>query len=446
MTSSSDHNNDFDSKRSVAPKGNVGSANKKELAADEIPVADTGDTSPWAPLRVPLFRAFWIASIFSNLGTWIHEVGAGWLMTNLDASPAMVSSVRIAIAVPIMLLAIPAGVLADRIDRRKILILTQLVLLSTTATLASLTFTGVITSWLLLGLTFVMGLGTVLHVLTWQSTIPALVPSDQLSRAVSLGSISFNLARALGPAIGGVLIALAGVWIAFAVNAISFAGVLFVLLRWQREATESSRGLSFTEAASEGLHHVGSDPVLRNAMLGVFLFLMPATALWSLLPLIAREQLGWDADGFGLLVAMIGTGAVVAARFLHWMHLTFGRDRTVAMTMILFSVGLMSMASTTNGTIALLSAFLMGGCWMMTLTTLNAVAQMQLANEMRARGMGCYMTVVAISMSLGAFLWGQVAEHIGLTGTQWTAAAALIATAAVSLRFKIENSDHASLK
>jgi MFS family permease len=443
MTSPSDHNDDFQNERSVASQGNGRSA-KKEQTADGTPDLENQDASPWAPLRVSLFRAFWIASIFSNLGTWIHEVGAGWLMTNLDASPAMVSGVRIAIAVPTMLLAIPAGVLADRIDRRKLLILTQLVLFSTTATLASLTFTGVITSWSLLGLTFVMGLGTVLHVLTWQSTIPVLVPKDQLSRAVALGSISFNLARALGPAIGGVLIAFAGVWIAFAVNAISFAGVLIVLLRWKRETTESSRGLSFFEAASEGLRFVRSNRSLRNTMFGVFLFLMPATALWSLLPLIAREQLGWDADGFGLLVAMIGIGAVVAARFLHWMHLTLGRDRTVAVTMTLFSVGLMLMASTTSGAIALLSAFVMGGCWMMTLTTLNAVAQMQLPNEMRARGMGCYMTVVAMSMSLGALLWGQVAEHIGLTGTQWTAAVALVATAAMSLRFKIENFGNAS--
>ncbi len=174
--------------------------------AEQSPERTESD-SAWAPLAVPVFRAFWIASLVSNLGTWVHEVGAGWLMTRLDPTPEMVSAVRVAMSVPMLVLAIPAGVLADRFDRRRLLIVTQLLLFATTATLASLTFTDAITSWLLLGLTFVIGLGMVLHVLAWQSTIPMLVPRRQLSRAIALGSISFNLARAAGPALGGVLIA-----------------------------------------------------------------------------------------------------------------------------------------------------------------------------------------------------------------------------------------------
>ena len=160
-----------------------------ESSASSLPSSD----SPWAPLHVPIFRAFWIASLISNLGTWVHEVGAGWLMTSLDSSPEMVSAVRIAIAGPTMFLAIPAGVIADRVDRRKLLILTQLLLLTTTSLLSTLTFAGVITSWSLLFLTFVIGMGVVMHVLTWQSTIPVLVPKPQISRAIALGSISFNL-------------------------------------------------------------------------------------------------------------------------------------------------------------------------------------------------------------------------------------------------------------
>ena len=225
--------------------------------------------SPWAPLRVPVFRAFWLASLVSNLGTWVHEVGAGWLMTNLDSSPEMVSAVRIALSAPTMMLAIPAGVIADRIDRRRLLIITQLILFSTTAILAALTFTGAITSWTLLAFTFVMGLGTVMHVLTWQSTIPELVPIAQLPRAVALGSISFNLARAIGPALGGVLIALAGVWITFAVNALSFACVLVVLLGWRREQTESSLGMAYREALRQGFQFVRQQPTMINVLLGV---------------------------------------------------------------------------------------------------------------------------------------------------------------------------------
>ncbi|MFK8114730.1 MAG: MFS transporter [Rubripirellula sp.] len=396
------------------------------------------DDSPWAPLRVPLFRAFWFASIVSNLGTWVHEVGASWLMTNLDASPEMVSAVRIAISVPTILLAIPAGVIADRVDRRMLLILTQLVLLITTSTLAAMTFNGMITSWMLLGLTFVIGLGTVLHVLNWQSTIPELVPKEQLSRAISLGSISFNLARAVGPAIGGVLIAFAGVWIAFAVNAVSFAGVLGVLFFWKRERKESSQGQSLIAALSEGLRFVRDEPVMRNVLIAVAAFLLPATALWSLLPLVARQQLGWQADGFGMLVTMLGVGAVVAARFLHWMHLRFGRDRTVTVAMMVFAVGMALIGLATNGWLAFLATFIMGGSWMMTLTTLNSTAQMKLPNELRARGMGCYITAVAISMATGALLWGQVAGSLGLAATQWIAAGTLVGTSLARMRLSLE--------
>ncbi len=406
--------------------------------ASAIDAADLVDShSAWAPLQVPVFRAFWLVSLVSNLGSWVHEVGAGWLMTNLDSSPEMVSAVRIALSAPTMMLAIPAGVMADRIDRRRLLIITQLILFSTTSVLAALTFSGVITSWSLLALTFAMGLGTVLHVLTWQSTIPELVPIAQLPRAVALGSISFNLARAIGPAVGGVLIALAGVWIAFAVNALSFACVLIVLLCWRREQTESSSGISCRHALLQGFQFIRGEPTMINVFLGVALFLLPATALWSLLPLIARQQLGWDAGGYGLLVTSIGMGAVFAARILHSLHRRIGRDWTVALAMAVFAVGLLVVGAATTAAIALTSTFMMGAAWMITLTTLNATAQMTLPNHLRARGMGCYLTVLAVSMSIGALVWGQVAGWLGLATTQWIAAATLAVTAAIGLRFPI---------
>ena len=182
------------------------------------------NVSAWAPLGNPVYRSFWIASLVSNLGTWMHEIGSGWLMTELDASPLMVSSVRTAMATPIVLLAIPAGVLADRVDRRRLLLGTQTLMLVTTAIMAAMTATGVIASWSLLAMTFVMGIGLTLHAPTWQASIPELVPRVQLSRAIALGSISFNLARAVGPALAGLLVAMTGSWIAFSINAVSFAG------------------------------------------------------------------------------------------------------------------------------------------------------------------------------------------------------------------------------
>ena len=255
-----------------------------------------------------MFRAFWLASLVSNLGTWVHEIGASWLMTTLDAAPEMVASVRTAMALPVVFLAIPAGALADRIDRRRLLIVTQWALFAITALLAVLTLFGGINSWLLLALTFALGLGMVVHVPTWQASIPELVPKSNLRRAVALGSVSFNLARSAGPAMGGLLIAAAGIWSAFAFNAVSFASLIVVLLVWRRQRQESVPEISFWRTLGDGVRYVVQIRVMRNVIVGVLLFVIPGSALWSLLPLVARERLGWDETGFGMLVASIGVG------------------------------------------------------------------------------------------------------------------------------------------
>lgn len=395
------------------------------------------DLSPWAPLKTPMFRAFWFASLASNFGTWIHEVGAQWLMTSLDSTPEMVSAVRTVMTLPIVLLAIPAGVLADRIDRRRLLLATQFGLFSATATLATLTRANWITPWGLLGLTFLIGLGMVLHVPTWQASVPELVPRAQIPRAVALGSISFNLARAIGPATGGVLIALFGIWVAFAINACSFLGVIFVLLSWHRERTESSRGLTFRHAMWQGLRYVTGKPTMRHVLIGVVLFVMPGSALWSLLPLVARERLHWNADGFGLLVATIGVGAVFAAWLLPRVQRSFGVDRTIAGAMTIFAIGIGVVSRTTVPWLVVSATLVMGAGWMMTLTTLNATAQVTLPRPLRARGMGCYLTAMAFSMSLGSLIWGQVAGHFGVATALLVASVTLLATAAISLAFKL---------
>ncbi|EMI27610.1 MFS transporter [Rhodopirellula europaea] len=406
-------------------------------------VVDAGQRSPtagrsaWEPLRQPMFRLFWIASLASNLGTWIHEVGAGWLMTTLDATPEMVAAVRTSMALPIVFLAIPAGVLADRIDKRHLLIGTQSILLFVTAMLAVSTATGVITAWGLLAMTFIIGLGMVVHVPTWQSAIPELVPRWQISRAVGLGSISFNLARAVGPAIGGVLIALLGIWSTFAINAISFAGVLTVLIRWRRDTTETSRGRSFFSSMRQGIRYVALKRTMRHVMLGVVLFVLPGSALWSLMPLYAKTALGWGAQGFGILVAMIGVGAVVGASMLPRVRSRLGSDRTIAAAMTLYALGMLTLSSEPVWPILLAATLLMGCGWMATLTTLNATAQITLPSRLRARGMGCYLTMMAGSMSLGSFVWGQTAGAIGMSGAMLASGIAMIATAMISLLFPL---------
>ncbi|MCC9643160.1 MFS transporter [Rhodopirellula sp. JC740] len=403
------------------------------VVVDAAQSTPTQGRSAWEPLREPMFRLFWIASLASNLGTWIHEVGAGWLMTTLDATPEMVAAVRTSMALPIVFLAIPAGVLADRIDKRHLLIGTQSILLFVTAMLAVSTATGVITAWGLLAMTFVIGLGMVVHVPTWQSAIPELVPRWQISRAVGLGSISFNLARAVGPAIGGVLIALVGIWSTFAINAISFAGVLAVLLRWKRRTTEDSRGRSFLSSMRQGIRYVIWKRTMRHVMLGVVLFVLPGSALWSLMPLYAKTALGWGPSGFGILVAMIGLGAVIGASMLPRVRSRLGSDRTIACAMALYATGMLTLSFEPFWPVLLLATLLMGCGWMATLTTLNATAQITLPRRLRARGMGCYLTMMAGSMSLGSLVWGQTAGAIGMPNALMVAALAMMVTAGISL-------------
>lgn len=393
--------------------------------------------SAWEPLRLPLFRVFWLASLASNLGTWIHEVGAGWLMTNLDASPEMVAAVRTSMSLPIVFLAIPAGVLADRFDKRRLLLMTQSLLFGVTAILSILTFNNQITAWGLLALTFVMGLGMVIHVPTWQSAIPELVPRNQIPRAVGLGSVSFNLARTLGPAIGGVLIALVGIWSTFAINAVSFACVITVLAVWKRQTIENSRGRSFYASLRQGIRYMLLNSVMRHVMIGVVLFVMPGSALWSLMPLYAKSQLGWGAQGFGALVGCIGAGAVAGASILPRLRHRFGSDVLVAGAMSLFAIGLAIMSAAPSWPLLLPTVLMMGAGWMATLTTLNATAQFTLPPRLRARGMGCYLTMMAGSMSIGSLVWGQTAGAIGLAGALNVACVVMLVTAMVSFAFPL---------
>lgn len=381
---------------------------------------------------------FWLTSLASNVGTWVHEVGSGWLMTSLDSSPQMVSAVRVVMSLPILLLALPAGTLADRVDRRKLLIAVQTILMLTAATISLMTYTGTITPQWLLVLTAIMGLGMVIHVPTWQASIPELVPREQIPQAVALGSVSFNLARSVGPALGGLLIASVGTWIAFAVNSFSFGVVLWVLIRWRRAVSEKPGRESFMTSIRTGVVFVLRERVMRNVLLRVVLFVLPASALWSLMPLIARQQLNWDSRGYGYLVGSIGVGAVVAAVWLPRLRRIVGIDQTVFAAMCIFATGLAVTSMSSNRGLAMASMFVMGIGWMMTLTTLNSTAQVTLANPIRARGMACYLSAMAGGMAIGAWFWGLVAKEYSPEFAELLAAAMLPIHAIIGLILPLE--------
>ena len=259
--------------------------------------------SPWSPLQQPVFRALWIASVVSNVGTWMQNVGAAWLMTLLTPSPMVVALVQAATSLPVFLVALPAGALADVVDRRRLLLLTQGWMLLAAAALGVATLLGAMTPMILLGLTFALGLGAAMNGPAWQAIVPELVPPAELQEAVALNGAGFNVARAVGPALGGVIVAAAGPGAVFLLNAASFVVVLFVIYRWQRESRVGRLPPEHVMGAIRaGIRYVRHAPPLQVVLVRSGAFILCGAALWALLPLVARDQLGLDAVGYGMLL------------------------------------------------------------------------------------------------------------------------------------------------
>src|SRR5260370_5451523 len=274
-------------------------------------MANEQPSSAWSPLRYSIFRALWIASLVSNIGTWMQNVGGVWLMSSLSPSPFLVALMQTATSLPVFLVGLPAGALADIVDRRRLLMFTQGLMLMAAAVLSAVTIADVINSTGLLALTFVLGLGTALNTPTWQALMQALVSRRDLAAAVALNGVTINVGRALGPALGGVVVAAAGPGAVFLLNALSFVGVLIVVYRWPAKPAQSvlpaERVLGATRA---GLRYVRYAPEVRAVLIRAGGFIAAGSALWSLLPVLARRELGLGAAGFGLILGCIGLGAI----------------------------------------------------------------------------------------------------------------------------------------
>lgn len=418
-----------------------------ELASTQAPNTVPPDSSgraslnlrAWAPLTIPAYRTFWIAGLFSNMGTWVHETGAQWLMTSLDPSPGMVSAVRTAMALPVFCLALPAGVWADRFDRRTWLIASQMLLLLVAALMATLAGLGMITPARLLILTTCMGIGMVLNQPAWQALTPELVPSAMIPSAVAIGSVSFNLARSLGPVLAGVLIAHAGVWAAFSLNALSFLAVVTALLLWKPEieSTPSRSSPEFVSELKKGVIVVGSSAPLRNTLLRVLVFAISASILWSLLSLVATDRLGFRERGFGMCLGLIGAGAVMAAWFLPLARSRYSSETIMWVGECLYAGVLLLIGCSASAWLLLPGLLLIGACWMATMTTLNATAQVYLPRKFRARGMAAYLMSFSLGMALGSVLWGMLADSHGLSVAFVVAAVVMLITALAMHPLKI---------
>ena len=386
--------------------------------------------SAWAPLGVGSFALLWSATLVSNIGTWIHDVGAGWLMTTLDPTPAVVTLVQAATTLPIFLFALPAGTLADRVDKRRLLIVVNLLLAVVIASLAALVAAERMTPALLVAITFMIGTGAAFTGPTWQAVVPELVPRSHLQPAVALNSMGINISRAVGPAIAGFLITAIGLAAPFAANAASQVLIVAVLLLWRRPtpAPATLPPEPMGAAMVTGLRHAAHNGPLKSTLwraIGFFLF---ASAYWALLPLIARGLPDGGAELYGFLLASIGAGAVSGALGLPKLRRKLDTNQLATAGAVLTAVAMASLAMATIPTLAIGAAFLGGLGWILVLTGLHVSAQTALPDWVRARGLAIFMMVFHGSMAAGATLWGQVATALSVdTALLIAAAGALLA-------------------
>ena len=374
--------------------------------------------SGFAPLRIALFRNRWIAATVSGLGTWMQDTAGTWLMTALTGSPLLIALMQTAASAPVLLLGLFAGATADIFERRRLLIFWQSWQMAAVAVMAGLALFGVIGPWTLLTLTFLMNLGSAMNNPAWQAIVPELVPREQLPEAVALQAASNNLARAVGPAIGGLMIAafaraVTGAGWVFALNALSFAGVIWVLFVWRRKplfksALPAERILG---SVNSGLRYLRYAPALQRVYLRAFLFTFFVSAVWSLLAVVAARDLRQGALGYGILNGSLGLGAVGAAVLLPRVRAALRADTMLTLALLQYSATMLVLALVPRAWVAILFLVAGGFAWTLTMSTLNVSVQLMAPGWVQARALGMYQMVFQGGLALGSILWGYVAEH-----------------------------------
>jgi MFS family permease len=406
--------------------------------------AEAAPVSAWRPLTHTVFRALWVAGLVSDFGAWMHSVGEAWLMTSLSPSPLLVSLLQSADSLAIFLLALPAGALADVVDRRRLAILTQAWLLMGAALLGVLTLTHHMTPWRLIGLAFVMGVGAALDGPVWQAITPEVVPRKELPAAVTLGGLSFNLAKAAGPAMGGLVVAAAGPFAVFLLNALTFAYGIVVLVRWHREPVRTSLPAErWLGAIQTGLRFVRNSPDLIAIFVRSGISLLGASCLLALLPLFARKELGLGSLGYGTLMGSMGVGSVVSATvLLPRLRAKVSTEGVLGLGAVTLGAGLLGLASSRDALTAGASMFVCGLASMSIVSSLNVAVQMSSPSWVRARVLSIHMLVFQGAVALGSVTWGVLAARTSLRTAMVGAAIALVVGLAARARFRLDTREH----
>lgn len=379
----------------------------------------SGAPGAFAPFAHRAFAVLWGATLVANIGTWMRDVGLGWTMAELSPSAMMVAAVQAAALLPVLLLALPAGALADVLDRRRLLFAAQAGLAGVSVLLALLALMGALSPLLLLLAALLGGIGAALSGPAWQAIVPQLVPRPQLRSAVTLNALSVNIARAIGPALGGAILAAAGVWAVFVLDALSFLGILAALAWWrpaQSVAPHRAPPEALIGAMRAGLRYARASAALRRVLWRALTFFLFAAAPWALLPLVARVSLLGGPGLYGLMLAAIGIGAVLGALVLPRSRAWLGWDSSatvLAGTAGVTAAGLL-LALAPAAEIVVAACAVLGLCWIAVLTTLNVAVQSALPDWVRARGLALYLSVFSGAIAAGSLLWGLVAEVAGV--------------------------------
>lgn len=398
-----------------------------------------------APFQNPVFRTLWGATLVSNLGTLVQAVGAGWMMASLTPSPGMVALVQASNTLPFMVLSLVAGALADNFNRRKIMIYAQLFVVIVSAALALFAWAGLLTPWLLLGFTFLIGCGGVMFNPSWQASMGDIVTREDLSSAVSLNSMSFNMMRSVGPAVGGAIVAAAGPAAAFALNAVSYLPLIGALMRWRPETGNASKlpPEQLRSALGAGLRYAVLSPVLMQVMIRGAVFGFSAICVLALLPLVARDLLQGTALTYGLLLGAFGLGAVGGVALNGPLRARASTETILRLSFLGFAPGVLALAFSSSLVLSCLALVAIGPFWVMALSLFNVVVQLSTPRWVVGRALSLYQTTAFGGMAAGSWVWGALADAHGVAMALHIAAALLVAGAALGLWLR--QTDAASL-
>jgi MFS family permease len=404
------------------------------------------EESTLAPFRIPMFRNLWLASMVSNFGGLIQGVGAAWLMTTIAGSADMVALVQTSTTLPIMLFSLIAGAVADSYPRRNVMLVAQIVMFSISAGLAVTAWLGFVTPWILLSFTFLIGCGAAFYNPAWQAAVGDVVPREKIAAAVLLNSVSFNVTRSVGPAAGGAIVATAGAFVAFAINAVSYLGLIAVLWRWKPDLPVSTlpRENLFT-AMGAGIRYVSMSPKIGTVMLRGFVFGLTTIVILALLPLVARELLAGNAVVYGALLGAFGVGAVGGAFISRQARERLSNEVLVRWTFLAFAACAAITAWSRSPWITGSALVICGGAWVMSLSLFNTTVQMSTPRWVVARALSLYQMAIFGGMALGSWCWGHLAEWWSIELALLASGVCMLLGAAIGLKLPLPARDALNL-